>query len=104
MSTLPRLLPCPFCSKTPILIKHFKLDDHYSLVHRCEVIGLIILDFGNPSTHAISWNTRAAQAAEVEALRGLLKEARKIIRASSSRNLVKDWEARATEALKETTS
>ena len=32
-------------------------------------------------------------------LLGLLKEARKIIRASSSRNLVKDWDARATSAM-----
>lgn len=32
-------------------------------------------------------------------LLGLLKEARKIIRASSSRNLVKDWDARATSAI-----
>lgn len=30
---------------------------------------------------------------------GLLKEARKIIRASSSRNLVKDWDARTTKAI-----
>ena len=29
----------------------------------------------------------------------LLKEARKIIRASSSRNLVKDWDERATKAI-----
>ena len=29
----------------------------------------------------------------------LLKEARKIIRASSSRNLVKDWDERATQAI-----
>ena len=31
----------------------------------------------------------------------LLKEARKIIRASSSRNLVKDWDERATAAIKQ---
>ena len=31
---------------------------------------------------------------------GLLKEARKIIRASSSRNLAKDWDNRTTEILK----
>jgi hypothetical protein len=30
---------------------------------------------------------------------GLLKEARKIIRASSSRNLVKDWDERTTKAI-----
>ena len=32
-------------------------------------------------------------------MRDLLKEARKIIRASSSRHLAKDWDARATQAL-----
>ena len=32
-------------------------------------------------------------------LRGLLKEARKIIRASGARNLAKDWDQRATAAL-----
>jgi hypothetical protein len=32
-------------------------------------------------------------------LLSLLKEARKIIRASSSRNLVKDWDSRATQAI-----
>ena len=37
--------------------------------------------------------------ADNEALRELLKEARKIIRASSSRNLAKDWDQRATAAL-----
>ncbi len=37
--------------------------------------------------------------AEIEALREALKEARKIIRASSSRNLAKDWDQRATAAL-----
>ena len=35
-------------------------------------------------------------------LRVLLKEARKIIRASSSRSITKDWDERATDALKET--
>lgn len=32
-------------------------------------------------------------------MRELLKEARKIIRASSSRHLAKDWDVRATQAL-----
>lgn len=32
----------------------------------------------------------------------LLKEARKIIRASSQRQLTKDWDARVTNALKDT--
>jgi hypothetical protein len=35
-----------------------------------------------------------------DALLGLLKEARKIIRASSSRNLVKDWDQRTTDVIK----
>lgn len=36
---------------------------------------------------------------EREELVGLVREARKIVRASSSRNLVKDWDRRATAAL-----
>ena len=38
---------------------------------------------------------------EIKKLKALLKEARNIIRASGSRQLSKDWDARATEALKE---
>ena len=38
--------------------------------------------------------------AQRDALLGLLKEARKIIRATSSRNLVKDWDRRTTAAIK----
>lgn len=37
---------------------------------------------------------------QIAELRGLLIEARKIIRASSSRQLAKDWDQRATKALK----
>ena len=36
-----------------------------------------------------------------KALIALLKEARSIIRASSSRQLAKDWDTRATQALKD---
>ena len=43
---------------------------------------------------------RAGAAGSQDAkLISLLKEARKIIRASSSRNLVKDWDQRATAAM-----
>ena len=38
--------------------------------------------------------------AERDALLGLIKEARKIVRASSSRNFVKDWDQRTTAAIK----
>lgn len=44
---------------------------------------------------------RCDAEAQRDALLGLLKEARKIIRASSSRNLVKNWDQRTTDALKE---
>ena len=42
----------------------------------------------------------AAVESQRDALLGLLKEARKIVRASSSRNLVKDWDQRTTDAIK----
>jgi hypothetical protein len=52
------------------------------------------------------WNCHApaaqpAQKPLTDDLLGLLKEARKIIRASSSRNLVKDWDGRATQAIEQ---
>lgn len=47
------------------------------------------------------WEAREAQNAQCGALAELLKEARKIIRASSSRQLAKDWDQRTTQALKD---
>ena len=45
-------------------------------------------------------NLNAQEAQQEAELTSLLKEARKIIRASSSRNLAKDWDARTTKLLK----
>ena len=41
----------------------------------------------------------AAVEAQRDELLGLLKEARKIIRASASRNLAKDWDQRTTKVI-----
>ena len=47
------------------------------------------------------WHTKAQRAeAQRDALLGLLKEARKIAPASSSRNLAKDWDQRTTAAIR----
>lgn len=70
----------------------------------------------HPEPHTYTWtkleeeSIRAAMVAAYNEraedntiLRGLIKEARKIIRASSSRSITKDWDERATDALKEQT-
>ena len=44
-----------------------------------------------------------AMTPEQKVLIALLKEARSIIRASSSRQLAKDWDIRTTQALKDAT-
>lgn len=69
----------------------------------------------HPEPHTYTWTKleeetiRAAMVAAYNErvedntrLRVLLKEARKIIRASSSRSITKDWDERATDALKQT--
>ena len=45
----------------------------------------------------VAYTTAKKDAASA---RGLLREARKIVRASSSRSIAKDWDARATAAIK----
>lgn len=56
--------------------------------------------FDEPHAAAAELRRLAKAEAQRDALLGLLKEARKIIRASSSRNLVKDWDQRTTDAIK----
>jgi hypothetical protein len=51
--------------------------------------------------NCVKASAQPAQKPLTDDLLGLLKEARKIIRASSSRNLVKDWDGRATQAIEQ---
>lgn len=71
-------LPCPFCGEQPEITKHFK-EDAWRLVHRCDVMGALVLDWTEPRRrHVDTWNTRTAErrgresaAAEVERLKDL---------------------------------
>lgn len=52
------LLPCPFCGGAAQLNKHFK-GEMYSLIHRCEIMGPILLDWSDKASRIRKWNTRA---------------------------------------------
>ena len=61
-----------------------------------------ITDAESLCRNSSAWGRRNAMAPEqLKELIALLKEARSIIRASSSRQLAKDWDTRATQALKD---
>lgn len=54
-------LPCPFCGEQPEIAKHFK-EDAWRLVHRCDVMGALVLDWTEPRRrHVDTWNTRTAE-------------------------------------------
>lgn len=92
---LPELKPCPFCGETPSLTKHFKLDGHYSMVHRCKVVGPIAFDFGRPDMHAKSWNTRTPDeeaAAELARLRADNENLRSVMIAAAE-EILEHWDA-----------
>lgn len=59
----PELKPCPFCGKEATITKHFKEDMH-QLIHRCEVIGPIVFEWGDRDTIVKAWNTRSEEIAE----------------------------------------
>jgi hypothetical protein len=52
-----KLLPCPFCGELPEISKHFK-EEMYRLIHRCKVIGPIVLDWADKGYHEHRWNRR----------------------------------------------
>ena len=52
-----KLIPCPFCKGIPEVHKHFR-DDQYNLIHRCKVIGTILLDWNDRGRNETLWNTR----------------------------------------------
>lgn len=74
--------------------------DEVDVPYQCPYFG--------PSPHRDVWlagwyacKVREAKNTQCAELAELLKEARKIIRASSSRQLAKDWDRRATQALRD---
>ena len=51
------LKPCPFCGGSAQLNKHFK-EEMWSLIHRCEVMGPIMIDWTDRERAVTRWNTR----------------------------------------------
>jgi len=51
------LKPCPFCGGLPKISKHYK-EEMYTLLHRCQIAGIISFDWGNKERHEKAWNTR----------------------------------------------
>lgn len=52
------LIYCPFCGKVPELSKHFR-EDQWQMIHRCRVIGPIVIEWGSMERVISRWNTRA---------------------------------------------
>jgi hypothetical protein len=52
-------LPCPFCGKPPKITKHHK-EAMWRLIHSCEVVGPIMIDWRDDEASLLrSWNWRA---------------------------------------------
>lgn len=52
------LKPCPFCGELPAIHKHFK-EELWQLIHRCPVMGPMILEWTEPEQRLINqWNIR----------------------------------------------
>lgn len=54
---------CPWCGGKPEITKHFKFE-MYGLVHRCQVMPSIVMDFADPGYNEAKWNTRIPQRGE----------------------------------------
>ena len=55
------LKPCPFCGETPELSKHFR-EDMWQMIHRCKVIGPMLIEWGDAERITKQWNKRAPNA------------------------------------------
>ena len=53
------LLPCPFCAGEAKITKHFKYDDLFNLIHRCRLVGPIMIDWRDREQIVANWNTRS---------------------------------------------
>ena len=53
-----KLKPCPFCGELPEISKHFK-EEMYHLIHRCKVLGPIVLEWSSKGSLERQWNRRA---------------------------------------------
>lgn len=52
------LKPCPFCGGNAEMTKHFR-EEIWNLIHRCPVMGALILDWSSKASLVERWNTRA---------------------------------------------
>jgi hypothetical protein len=52
------LKACPFCGKQPEVTAHFKNKTEHRLVHRCTVVGPIVIDWSSKDYLTEKWNTR----------------------------------------------
>jgi hypothetical protein len=51
---------CPWCGEAPQISKHFR-DDAWRLIHRCKVMGPILIDWTYSEDRLVErWNTRPA--------------------------------------------
>ena len=56
----PELKPCPFCGGRADMAEHFRKEMGWSLIHRCNVMGPLVIEYcGHTRAKIIArWNTR----------------------------------------------
>ncbi len=52
-----KLKPCPFCGGQAEITEHYQRDA-FRLVHRCRIVGPIVLDWTAKEILERTWNTR----------------------------------------------